>query len=238
MGVSIFAGLVATIYPLINFNGIILLVFKLCFGVLIIYIYSGKEKMLAKYVTFMVLTSLYAGINILVYYLTYGTLNITDNFATHVLILIMYITYYLFNSCLKLLKKNLTIYSFVYNIIIKNNEDEVLDTAFLDSGNTLLDADDNMPIFIINFKLFNKIYKNIEIDEILAKNYKNLKNPHYVKSGFASGGAKILVFTVDQLNILSKTPITINNAKLGLVYSNFNKNFNCNMLLNINAFCN
>ena len=235
--VSLLGGAVATFYPIFNFSGILLIAFKLCAGVIIVYFYSGKNKMLAKYIAFILLTALYAGINILVYYMAYGTLNINDNFATHVLLVLLYVVYYFFNSCLKLLKKNLTITNFVYNVKICNDNKEFFDTAFLDSGNTLLDSLDGCPIFIINFKLFKKLYNNISIEDILAKNYKNLTQPHYVKSGFASGGAKILTFVVPQMEILSSHKnITIKNAHLGLVYSKFNKNFNCNMLLNINVF--
>lgn len=238
LGVSLLAGFIATFYPLLNFNGLVLILFKLCAGVVIVYAYSGKQQMLAKYVAFMLLTTLYAGANIFVYYIAYGTLNVTNNFATHVLIIMLYVVYYLFNSCLKLLKKNLTISNFVYTIKITNNNKQHIDTAFLDSGNTLIDSKDGEPIFVINFKLFNKLYGNVGLEDILAKNFKNLKDPHYVKSNFASGSAKILVFTVEQMEImLASKPIQIQNARLGLVYSKFNKNFNCNMLLNINAFC-
>ena len=104
---SLLAGIIATFYPLINVSQTLLIIFKLCAGVIIVYAYSGsKHKILAKYIAFMLLTALYAGINILVYYIAYGTLNITENFATHVLIILLYVVYYLFNSCLKLLKKN------------------------------------------------------------------------------------------------------------------------------------
>lgn len=234
---SLFGGVIATFYPLFNFNGLLLTIFRLCAGVIIVYIYDGKNKLLAKYIAFMLLTALYAGINILVYYLVYGTLNISDNFATHILIVMLFVIYYLVNSSIKLLKKNLTITNFVYNVKIVNNNCEFMDSAFLDSGNTLIDKIDGTPIFVVNYKLFSRIFKDITIEDILSKNYKDLKNPHYVKSNFASGASKILVFNVDEINIFNRDKqIVIKNAKLGLVYAKFDKNFGCNMLLNINAF--
>lgn len=234
---SLFAGIISTFYPLIHFNGAIEIIFKLCTGIVIVCIYCGKDGLFAKYVTFIFLTALYGGINILIYYFAYGTANVTDNFPTYVLIGLLFAIYYLFCSIMKLMQKNFVITNFVYNIKIINNNEEYFDVAFLDSGNTLIDKETNMPIFIINLKLFNKLYKNIKLEDILLKNYQNLRDVHYVKSGFASGSGKILVFSVDELEINSSNKkILINNAKLGLAYSNFNKNFNCNMLLNINIF--
>ena len=135
------------------------------------------------------------------------------------------------------MQKNFVISNFVYEVTIINDENILRDTAFLDSGNTLIDQETHTPIFIINYKLFSKLYKDVKLEDILSKNYKTLKDPRYIKSGFASGSGKILIFTVDFVEILSKNmQKTIKNAKLGLVYSAFNKNFNCNMLLNINSF--
>ena len=236
--VSLFAGVVATTYPIINFSNFALIVFKLCFGFLIIYMMYQKNKIFAKYIIFIFLTALYAGLNILIYYIAFGTLNITDNFPTFILLVILYVIYYLVISCINLLKKNFTISNFVYSIKIINNNLEIIDTAFLDSGNTLVDNLDNSPIFVINFKIFHSLYPNVSMEDILCKNFKSLKDAHYVKSNFASGSSKMLVFSVDCLEINSNNnTIKIKNAKLGLCYSKFYKNFNCNMLLNINAFC-
>lgn len=232
--VSLFAGVVACIYPLISFNEILLIIFKLCIGYLIVFLYAGKSNILAKFITYIFLTALFAGINILVYYFAYGTINIKDNFATYILLIIIYFCYYMINSCIKLFKKNFAINNFVYLVKIFDNNKEITDSAFLDSGNTLLE--DGEPIFIINFKLFKKIYNNITLENFVLKKFNGLKNSHYIKSGFASGSGKILVFEVDSFTILGSKKLVFNNAKLGVVYSNFNKNFNCNVLLNINAF--
>lgn len=234
--VSALAGILSTVYPLISVNGILEIVFKLCFGVVIIYIYSGKAKMFAKYLSFIFLTALFGGINILVYYFAYGTMEISDNFPTYVLIFLLFIIYYLLNSCIKLMQKGFVVSNFIYDIEITDNNISLKDKAFLDSGNTLLD-EEGSPVFIINIILFNKLYKNIKIEDLLIKNYQNLKDPHYIKSGYATGGGKILVFSVDKLKIFSSNSnMDIKNAKIGVVYSSFDKNFNCNMLLNINAF--
>lgn len=232
---SIIGALFSLTYPLINSN--LVLIYKLLAGVFIVMVAFGKKRKFSNYIIFLLFTALFGGANILMYYTVYGKLEIKDNFATHILILLLFSVYYIINSCLKLMQKNFVITNFVYAVKIINQDLILEDHAFLDSGNTLIDKKNNMPVFIINFKLFSKMYKDIKIEDILKKDYKGLKDPHYIKSGFASGSGKILIFTVDAIEInINKNKKTIKNANLGLVYAQFNKNFNCNMLLNINAF--
>ena len=233
----ILGALIATFYPMLLINNFLLIVLKLCVGILITLVAFDSKNFLAKYLAFMFFTALYGGLNILVYYLWYGTINIQENFPTYVLLLLLLIIYYFVISILKFAKKRFTISNFIYSVKIFNNETTILTNAFLDSGNTLLDQD-STPIFIINPKLFNKLYKDISFSDLLTKNYKNLKEPHYVKSQFASGGGKILVFSVDIIQIIENNQVKteIKNAKLGVSYSKFSKNFNCDMLLNICAF--
>lgn len=231
----LFASVVSTFYPLLYFDGILLIALKLVVGVVIICI-AYKQKILSKYIIFMFFTAIFGGLNIAVYYLIYGSIFVNDNFPSYLLIAFLFAVYYLLNMCIKLINKRAVISNFEYAVKIFDGDLIVTTKAFLDSGNTLLDQD-STPILIINYKLFNKLYCDIEISDILAKNYKSLKNPHYVKSKFASGGANILVFDVDEVQIdIAEKQKVLKNAKLGVSYARFNQNFNCDMLLNINIF--
>lgn len=231
----IFASIIATFYPLINVSNLLLIILKLCTAYLIIIIAFNNKNILAKYLAFIGFTALYAGLNILIYYLIYGTIEIYDNFPTYILIALLFLIYYFTISIIKFARCKLAISNFVYDVIIFNEGKEIKTKAFLDSGNMLKDQD-STPIFIINQKLFNKLYKDISFSDLLIKNFKNLKKAHYVKSAFASGGSKILVFSVNSVKIVGCKDIEIKNAKLGIAYSKFDKNFDCDMLLNIYAF--
>lgn len=234
----LFASTVSVLYPLVQINNVLLVVLKLSVGFIIVAIAFDKNNIVAKYITFVFFTALYAGLNILFYYFLYGSLEVYDNFPTYVLLGLLLLIYFLTKQCICLARKKLTISNFVYKVKIKHQGKTIEASAFLDSGNTLTD-NDSAPVFIINSKLFNKLYKNISISDLLTKNFKNLSNPHYIKSGFASGSGKILVFSVDSVEIIEINNVKkfeITNAKLGISYSNFNKNFNCDMLLNINMF--
>lgn len=231
-----FASVFSVISPLLNLNSILLILFKLAVGYLIIAIAFDNKNILVKYVLFIFLTALYAGLNILIYYIIYNSIEITENFPTYILLVLLFIIYYLSNSLISAIKKKSILSGFVYEVKLILDDKEILTNAFLDSGNTLKDQD-STPVLIINFNLFNKLYKDISIEDILVKNFKQLHEPHYLKSKFALGSGNILVFTIPCVKIkLPECFKEIKNAKLGLAYAKFEKNFNCDMLLNINCF--
>ena len=233
---SVFGAVISVLYPIFNLSGAILIVFKILVGIIIVCIAFSKKYLLAKCVCFMFLTALYGGINILVYSMVYDSLEIQDNFPTYILLMLLFVTYYLSVQLINILKKQSKIAGFVYYVEIQNNGLNIKEKAFLDSGNVLVD-NDGSPVFLVNMKVVNKLYNNITFEDLLLKNYKNLKSPHYVKSGFASGGGKILVFNVELMKIQTLDKIIqINNAHIGISYTRFDINFNCNVLLNANAF--
>jgi len=233
---SIFGSLIAVLYPIFNLYGVLLIIFKVFCGAIIVCMAFSKSRILAKAICFAFLTAMYGGINIFVYDMVNETTLVDDNFPTYIVLIMLYSIYYFSIKLIKLYEKQKTIANFVYEIEVSDNGKIIKDTAFLDSGNVLVDYD-YMPIFIVNFNFFAKLYQDITFEDLLTKNFKNLKSPHYVKSCFASGKSKILVFSINCLKIhdLDKI-IQINNARIGISYSRFDKNFNCNMLLNANAF--
>ena len=231
----ILASILATIYPLFYLSGILLILLKLCIGVIITAI-AFNDKIFSKFIMFMIFTAIYGGLNVAIYYIIYGAITINNNFPTYILLIMLLAIYYLVSLCIKVIQKQAAINNFVYKVRILDDKNQVETKAFLDSGNTLLDQD-STPILIINYSLFNKLYSDIQFDDLLTKNFKTLKNPHYVKSAFASGGANLLVFCVDEVQIdINNSFKILKNAKLGVSYAKFNKNFNCDMLLNINIF--
>lgn len=233
---SIFGAIIALIYPILHINNYLLIIMRFFVAYLIIIIAFINENLFAKYVAFIFFTALFAGLNILFYYLIYGTLNITENFPTYILLFLLFLIYYMVISVVKFASQKLAIANFVYKVKICESGKEITINAFLDSGNSLQD-DDLSPILIINQKVFNKLYKDISFSDLLVKNFKHLKQPHYVKSCFASGSAKILVFCVDEVLIATnEKQIEIKNAKLGVSYAKFAGGTDCDMLLNIRVF--
>ena len=171
---SIFGAIIALIYPILHINNYLLIIMKFFVAYLIIIIAFNNKNLFVKYVAFIFFTALFAGLNILFYYLIYGTLNITENFPTYILLFLLFLIYYMVIAVVKFASQKLAIANFVYKVKICESGKEITINAFLDSGNSLQD-DDLSPILIINQKVFNKLYKDISFSDLLVKNFKHLK---------------------------------------------------------------
>ena len=98
-------------------------------------------------------------------------------------------------------------------------------TAFLDTGNCL--EFENMPITIVNFDVFESLFPNVSIAEILLK--KDIKNAKYINIlSVGKMQEKMLVVKIDKLTIGGKT---VKNAPLGLSIKNFAERTNSDAII-------
>ncbi len=88
---------------------------------------------------------------------------------------------------------------FEYKITFYNKENVFSSIAYLDSGNFLEDDITKLPIVIIDYNTFLHI-SNFNIEDIL-KNAVQLDNMHYVNYSTISGSQKMMVFSVDCVEI-------------------------------------
>ena len=88
---------------------------------------------------------------------------------------------------------------FEYKITFYNKENVFSSIAYLDSGNFLEDDITKLPIVIIDYNTFLHI-SNFNIEDIL-KNSVKLDNMHYVNYSTISGSQKMMVFSVDCVEI-------------------------------------
>ena len=88
---------------------------------------------------------------------------------------------------------------FEYKITFYNKENVFSSIAYLDSGNFLEDDITKLPIVIIDYNTFLHI-SNFNIEDIL-KNAVKLDNMHYVNYSTISGSQKMMVFSVDCVEI-------------------------------------
>lgn len=120
---------------------------------------------------------------------------------------------------------------FVYKVKIKDRGKVVEEEGYLDSGNVLYDAISGQPIILVNFDVFHKIYKQINLIDFLANRYdiSSIKNGHYIKINSIGKGGKMLVFSVDE--VVVEGDKYFENVMLGLSFSGFEKSFGKNVLL-------
>jgi hypothetical protein len=119
--------------------------------------------------------------------------------------------------------------SHIHNLLLIYNNNKVTITGFIDSGNAL--QDNNRPVSIINLDTFSKL-TNISLEQYLTNDFKTLTHPHFINANTIAGSKKILVFTINELRIDSKT---YQNILIG-VSLNFDNTKEYKAILN-SSFC-
>lgn len=229
------AALLSLAYPLLNITGILMFVLKLFVGFIIVAIaYKGKtfKSFMFFYITFMFLTAIYGGINIMLYFSLYGSFETTKTMSTTLILFSIFTITYLLKQVIKTLYDKKKIQQFVFDVEIADNNKRVKVKGYLDSGNVLCDPETKIPIVVISHRTFLKLYKNYPIQNLLTKNITNLKNAHYINVSTAVKNGEMLVFGVDWLIIkMANANKKISTPLLGLCSSKINL-CNCEILLN------
>ncbi len=111
------------------------------------------------------------------------------------------------------LKSKIVTNSNICDITLINKEVKINIKSFIDSGNGL--CDNGLPVSLINFDTFNKL-TNISLNQYINNQFSQLNNPHFIEANTIAGKRKILVFTIDELQIKSNTIKQFKNAIIGV----------------------
>lgn len=221
-------GAVATLFfPTISSNFAVKVFYIICvlnIMMLISFEYKTLKNFLIRKVVFLFCTFFYGG----------GALAIENIFGTLPVFIVTFIgaVIYLISAVIiKILHKAGIIKNFTYKIKIKDNGCEIVEEAFLDSGNMLYDSLTKKPIILIDFQLFNKLYKDISLENILTKTFdeSSIKNGHYIKINSIGRQTNLLVFSIDEICVENEKRYY--DVMTGLSLSGFERSFGKNILL-------
>lgn len=233
-------------YPIINLNKYIIILFKLLFGLLIVLIafkITSLKNLIIKYFLFLAFTFIMGG----AIYATLNVLNIESKVSSYLfynfkipislILFLCFLYFYFFISLVKYLSRKKQIAKFIYDVNLINNSITVNLKAFLDSGNKVIDPENNKPINIINFSVFNKLFKDIKLEDIILHNLKNLnlKNAKYINFKSLTRTSNILTFELDEMQIKEKN-LNLKNIRIGLTLEKFKSLNSCEMILNSEIF--
>ena len=201
---SIFASMVALLYPIINLSGTLLLILKLFTGYIITLI-AYKTVLLKNqiffFVMFMFTTAVYGGINLMIYYCLYGDFASSQKLPTVLIVCVFCVVSYFLNQCKIKLYSKKQINNFLFDVTITNNNWVLKTKAYLDTGNVLKDNKTQKPITLINFKVFEELNPDFTIDKLITKNLSGLQNGRYITVKTATSTNTLLVFDADKLEI-------------------------------------
>ena len=231
----VFGAAMALIYPLCNFAGIFLLFLKCVVGFLICaiaYKTNSLKKLFIFYILFMFLTAMYGGINMMIYFAIYGDFSFTKTLPLPIILFSVFLITYFLKQIIFVFYKKKQISQFFYVIEIINNNNKLITNAYLDSGNVLCAPQNNKPIIVINYKIFNKLFEGFSPLKLATKKVDELKNARYIKVSTVTSNGEMLVFDVDSIILnLPNGKKEIKTPSLGLTNTSF-KHLCCDTLLN------
>lgn len=126
---------------------------------------------------------------------------------------------------IKYFKKRAPIENMYYDLILYVGDKKVQCKGFLDTGNKLT-SKNNSGLLIVGMSTFCKLYDDINYMD-LCQGKKVLENSYYIDVKAVGSSSKMLVTTIDKVEIFTPTNVsTIEHKDIGLAMTNFNE-FDC-----------
>ena len=229
-------------YTIFQIEGVKLLLFKIFVSILMVLVsfnYKSFKSFLLSYFSFLFTTALMGGICFFISF-SFGKAVISESGVSYelglpmgiVVLFIMILSYVLIHFIKSVKSKNYQS-DFIYEVKIKNKEKEIKLKAFLDTGNTLKDSKTGKPVFILTYKNFYKLF-NVSLEKLLqGKISEKLEDAHYLNVGSVGKSTKMLVFSVDELELKKESQIfKLKKPLLALSYQNLEQKLDCGMLIN------
>ena len=239
---SVIGTISVIVFSIFQIDGIKLLLFKFFISILMVLLsfnYKNFKNFLLNYFCFLFSTALMGGMCFFISF-SFGKSVVTDGVVSYelglpmgiVILMIMIVSYVIIHFVKSVKGKN-KLGELIYEVKIKNKEKEIKVKAFLDTGNTLKDNKTGKPVFILTYKNFYKLF-NVTIDTLLkGKISENLDDAHYLSVGSVGKTTKMLVFSVEELEVKRNQEVfKLEKPLLALSYQNLEQKLDCGMLLN------
>ena len=193
---SFFGCTFAIILTFFQFSSVIDIVIKILCGALMCAFAISKfeyKKYLLFTFTFLSFTFLMGGMIIAFEYL----FNIEINGL--ICAMIIFVFYLILKSLIKFFYYKRQINHFYYKLSLENQGKNFKITAYLDSGNLIRDDETGLPILIINFETFEKIFNKVTIMDYLQKRLDKKLNGRYISVSTINGNGQIFVCSIDKI---------------------------------------
>lgn len=152
------------------------------------------------YVVFLSFTFLMGGFCFFIIYLfggeVYNIANMSYNLpiSLGVIFIFLALYVYLLIQAIKVFYKKQKLSSFYYDVFIHINNKKVKIKAYLDSGNLLQDSLTGLPILIVNFNTFNKIFNGkVNVFNFLKNTLNETIKGRYINVSTISSNGKMFV---------------------------------------------
>ena len=237
---SVFGSIYSLVLNCFNFYPIALFLLKICCG-LIICTFMVPQFNIKNFITYFLIfisfTFLLGGFSYAVLFFIggkdYSLEDISKNssyvFSIIYLLLAIYIWFLI--TLIKNFYKKQKFQNFIYNIKIFCNNKNYFLKGYLDTGNFLIDNITKKPILIINLKTFFKMFKDINIVDVINLNLDKKISGKYINCKTVTGYDKMFVFNAQGIYIEQNKNFKKLDVLLGFNFKFNLKNNNFDILL-------
>lgn len=228
---SIFGSIVALVFPLFNLSTFESILAKSLVGSIMVCVsfdFKTLTKYLYIYFAFAFMTFVFGGCGSML-----GKISTETN--VFLITISSGILFAVTKTFFKIYHKKKNIKDFQYSVRLFFNGKEFDEKGYFDSGNLLYDNISHCPIILISKQVFEKLVGQNYYEFVLKnQNPKEiLKNCHYIPASTSLSNGKMLVFELENFQLIDKKN-QIKEFKsqfVGLSFANFEKNFNSGLLL-------
>ena len=226
----VFASLSAILLPLVYVEGVYLYVVKVvCGAVICIVACSAKtfKDNTLFFIVFLSYTLLFGGLSFALICISGASVDGLGQISYSLpiwlvnLMLVLYATFMF--KVIKVFYAKQKISNFNYKLKLTVLGKSKTITAYLDTGNTLVDNLTGKGVVVMSLKNIIKFTKLNPLDIITKRPISSLKNAHYINYTTVSGNSNMLVFEPD--SIVDKTNDKQLNCLIGVSVVGLNNNF-------------
>lgn len=244
---SVIGTAVACVLPLLGLSNFIVVPIKLLLGLLMVFVVSNyvsfKEYMFA-FLLFILYTFLLGGACIGTL-LLFGTNIETLSSGGYdgivpvgIIMLIVSVYVYIIIRVARHLARKRVVTPFIRKVELYIADKKLELSAFIDSGNKLIDSKSGLPVIIISYEFLEKYFSKDTLELLMLENGKGVektfKNAHLTGYSTVQGDVKkMLVFEAEKLCIFTDSnEYTTNRFMVGVTFQKFKDAVKYDMLLN------
>lgn len=160
------------------------------------------------YVVFLSFTFVMGGFCFFIIYLfggeVYSITNMSYNLPISLGVIFIFLGIYVFLliQAIKVFYKKQKLSSFYYDVILHIQDRKIKIKAYLDSGNLLQDSLTGLPILIVNFNTFNKIFNGkVNVFNFLKNTLNQTINGRYIDVSTISSNGKMFIVEPNRVEV-------------------------------------
>lgn len=233
---------ISLILPLLHFNLMFEFLFKMLLSVLICLIVLDNDKLKYKFIPFYFC---FISLNLIIYaifsvaFKLFGDevsiSNYTLDFPVMAVLLAIFLYFKILIKFFAKLKKSYEIDDCIYSVSIEYFGKKFNLNAFLDTGNSLYDNVENLPVAVVPFSVAEKLLSKHEMMCLMLKSKcESIKNLHYITYSTASSKNSLMpVFKLDKMIIRKKQMQKTIECMLGVSFGKVTRGQDYDMLLGL-----